>query len=632
MYKKLGLFFIACFILISEARSQSFIKNFNAVSSYAALGSSLLFAGDDGVHGSELWKTDGTIAGTVMVKDINPGIGSSITASICIFNNKAYFSAYDGINGMQVWQSDGTANGTVMLKNWGVLLTGNGAQPAQFTVCNGALYFVQTSDGITFSLWKTNGTANGTVQITANDYSTISQLTAVGNMLYYTTSSGLWQSDGTATGTKHITVDNFYLTAMLHNVNGQLVFITADTYSYQHANVYALSPANGTPVLLQSFSAVTYGNILLDNMTAVGSNFFFSLRSSGIDAGGTDALWTSDCTPAGTKMVASYNWEQGIAYDYMRGFISFNNKLYFASTTNATLFTSDGTAAGTVQAASATVDYGIGPVISNGKIFFSNSGRLWSYDGANAQQELKQPTGPQGLFDDNGRLYFTTGASYSAALWNNAPAGQLQVTMGYQSLANGGTSAITSKPDSVVTNQVNVTNNGNSTLVFGEIGISGDSFYVNGTPSQTVPPGGQVSFNLLYSPLKAEQVSALLTIKSNDDSGGAEFFYNFTGTSSGAAVQKTTVPAGGLEKEIIFADTVSGFTLSNAAIAENTPVNAVIGAFKVNNTPGYQYQLVTGAGSADNASFTIVNGNLQSAAVPVFAIKNTYSIRVQATN
>src|SRR5215469_10132308 len=42
-----------------------------------AIGSTIYFSADDGVHGSELWKTDGTAAGTVMIKDINPGSGSS---------------------------------------------------------------------------------------------------------------------------------------------------------------------------------------------------------------------------------------------------------------------------------------------------------------------------------------------------------------------------------------------------------------------------------------------------------------------------------------------------------------------------------------------------------------------------
>ena len=38
-----------------------------------------LFTVDDGVHGRELWRTDGTATGTFLVKDILPGsVGSGL--------------------------------------------------------------------------------------------------------------------------------------------------------------------------------------------------------------------------------------------------------------------------------------------------------------------------------------------------------------------------------------------------------------------------------------------------------------------------------------------------------------------------------------------------------------------------
>lgn len=40
---------------------------------FTALGANLRFRADDGAGGPELWKTDGTAAGTQLVKDINPG-------------------------------------------------------------------------------------------------------------------------------------------------------------------------------------------------------------------------------------------------------------------------------------------------------------------------------------------------------------------------------------------------------------------------------------------------------------------------------------------------------------------------------------------------------------------------------
>ena len=42
-----------------------------------AIGATTYFSADDRVHGQELWKSDGTAAGTMLVNDINPGSASS---------------------------------------------------------------------------------------------------------------------------------------------------------------------------------------------------------------------------------------------------------------------------------------------------------------------------------------------------------------------------------------------------------------------------------------------------------------------------------------------------------------------------------------------------------------------------
>ena len=131
-------------------------------SSLTAVQNTLYFSATTSSSGTELWKSDGTVSGTVMVKDIVSGTGSSSPAYAVAVGNTVYFRACD-TNGCELWKSDGTATGTVMVKD---ISSGSvGSNPNSLTAVGNTLYF-RADDGTNgYELWKSDGTASGTVMV-----------------------------------------------------------------------------------------------------------------------------------------------------------------------------------------------------------------------------------------------------------------------------------------------------------------------------------------------------------------------------------------------------------------------------------------------------------------------------------
>ena len=115
------------------------------------LGDQLFFAANDGVHGWELWKTDGTATGTVLVRDIAPGPAFSRPESLTVAGGRLYFTATDGEHGLELWTSDGTATGTRMVQD---ILPGPASSwPQNLAAADGNLFFTATDGEHGRELW-----------------------------------------------------------------------------------------------------------------------------------------------------------------------------------------------------------------------------------------------------------------------------------------------------------------------------------------------------------------------------------------------------------------------------------------------------------------------------------------------
>ena len=111
----------------------------------------LFFAANDGRHGDELWRSDGTAAGTRMVADTAPGNAGLAPSDFGAVGATLFFEGFDPTHGFELWKSDGTASGTTLVKdintNPDSVSWEGSSYPSQLTGVGNQLFFV-ADDGI----------------------------------------------------------------------------------------------------------------------------------------------------------------------------------------------------------------------------------------------------------------------------------------------------------------------------------------------------------------------------------------------------------------------------------------------------------------------------------------------------
>src|SRR5262249_34182844 len=129
----------------------------------------LFFSADDGISGRELWKSDGTVDGTVLVKDIRPGSSSygyaygSNPQHLTAVDGTLFFAANDGVHGTEPCERAVAAAGIALVKD--IRAGRYGSYPYSLTAVEGRLFFT-ANDGVHGTeLWRSNGTDKGTALV-----------------------------------------------------------------------------------------------------------------------------------------------------------------------------------------------------------------------------------------------------------------------------------------------------------------------------------------------------------------------------------------------------------------------------------------------------------------------------------
>lgn len=307
----------------------------------------LYFRAIDQVHGEELWKTDGTVTNTVLLKDISPGTASSFFVSSAIITDNLYFSGSGISQFAALWRTDGTEAGTKIIHEF------SGSAPTYFTAVDDKLFF-----SVSFGqLWISDGTITGTKILQAfNQGGNLSYLTGFNHMVFFSAYEGqefvdtefgfeLWRSDGTVTGT--VRVKDIYpgtagdpSPAYLTVVDDKLFFVATDP---DHGR--ELWVTDGTEQGTNLVKDINpSGNSLPIDLTQVNGRLFFVAD----DGSNGQELWVSDGTENGTFMLKDIN-PSGDSYPIR--FVETNGLLYFVADDGIhgqEIWVSDGTESGTL--------------------------------------------------------------------------------------------------------------------------------------------------------------------------------------------------------------------------------------------------------------------------------------------
>lgn len=364
------------------------------------LGSDLYFIADDGEHSPQVWKTDGSAEGTVLVSwSAFPG-WSYPYYMVATESRVFYRTEYGGLHGY-LYSTNGTPAGTRIVTSESILNLASDYNPLVAMGSN--LYYIATPPGrdVVPRIWRSDGTEAGTVPVIESREDGVlvrGDMFAGSRFLFFLGSaeeSGLelWRTDGTATGTTLVqditpgpSDTRFYNAAAPYGRAGDLVYFhvrnMVSPYTYDLWRTDGTS--SGTIRLIDTGLANDLHRDL-KNFGEVEGVYYFT--ASDLDHG--EELWKSDGTPEGTSMVCDIRPGSGSSAPTY--FAVVGDVLFFRAydaENGYSLWRSDGTFDGTkmVFDSDPTSVYGSPTHLTEfgGILYFQALGDIWRSDGTNS--------------------------------------------------------------------------------------------------------------------------------------------------------------------------------------------------------------------------------------------------------
>ncbi len=412
-----------------------------------SIGNRLFFVPFNQAYQGRIWQSDGTPEGTREIPLDPVGERSVALSSLAAWNDRIYFIVDREGGGKELWRTDGTVVETIMLKDLG---SGSSGRPFHLQVAGDHLYFQKEGRDGSWELWRTDGTGKGTRRVMDpgdlnTTYSSGPLVAASGGDLFFaagrdTPGNALWRTRAVRGGVRLTRPEKASGSALTGGSSTGFPYemLGGDLLAFVNPGtgpeMWRMKPDGSRAraiwqpeVPLQSYSTLSF-EAKIRTVTV----FNFS------NGGEVRQVWATDGTARGTRLLGDHGaaTDDGYPYDFIQaGGTWFYSVVYGPDPSKASLWKTDGTPEGTARIIAADGSMpapNAGEMVSfQGRLHFLATGvdgktALWRSDGTTSGTEPIKETWygqsnekPMNLAVVGDRLWFSVNLPYAQNIWTS---------------------------------------------------------------------------------------------------------------------------------------------------------------------------------------------------------------------